>query len=407
MSDVADAAARRSGKGNLIFFSSNGILAWLETSVKRCYNAYMIKYIFILGKTPKLSIAEIKAVVPQLKIIQTDDYYLLGESQRFDCQEILNRLGGTVKIGIYLGPKIAEGPILGAAASKEPGQRFNFGFSFYGAKPAGPGMKIKKLLQEQGIGARLVTSREPVLSSVIVKKEKCQDYLVGSGWFGVTCAVQDFRGYGELDYGRPKADAFSGMLPPKLAKIMLNLSGVGPNDALLDPFCGSGTVLNSALERGCRDLLGCDLSEKAVLNAQKNADWLIGKLKIKDQKLKIFVSDARKLSTKLPAGSIKAIVTEPFLGQPIKGNEKEGTIKKIAAEVEELYSAAAGEFKKVLQAGGRVVLVVPQWHVAGKIYKFDIATIIKQAGFRRLDSNDLIYGRPEQKVWRQIVIFEK
>ncbi len=367
----------------------------------------MIKYIFILGKTPKLSIAEIKAVVPQLKIIQTDDYYLLGESQRFDCQEILNRLGGTVKIGIYLGPKIAEGPILGAAASKEPGQRFNFGFSFYGAKPAGPGMKIKKLLQEQGIGARLVTSREPVLSSVIVKKEKCQDYLVGSGWFGVTCAVQDFRGYGELDYGRPKADAFSGMLPPKLAKIMLNLSGVGPNDALLDPFCGSGTVLNSALERGCRDLLGSDLSEKAVLNAQKNADWLIEKLRIKNYELKIFNCDVRQLSQKLAKNSIAAIVTEPFLGQPIKGNEKEGTIKKIAAEVEELYSAAAGEFKKVLQAGGRVVLVVPQWHVAGKIYKFDIATIIKQAGFRRLDSNDLIYGRPEQKVWRQIVIFEK
>jgi len=367
----------------------------------------MVKYIFILGKTPRLSIAEIRAVLPQFKVRQADDCCLIGETGRFDCQEIINRLGGTVKIGIYLGSKIASEPILAAADSRPAGQRFNFGFSFYGTKPLSPGLKIKKLLKDQGRSARLVTSREPALSSVIVKKEKCQDYLVGPGWFGATCAVQDFKEYAALDYGRPQADAFSGMLPPKLAKIMLNLSGIAASDILVDPFCGSGTIINQALERGNRNIIGCDLSPKAVSDAQKNADWIVDKLKIGNCKLKIFQCDARQLSQKINPGSVAAIVTEPFLGQPIKGNEKEQTIKNIVSEVEELYAAAIGQFKQALRPGGRVVLVVPQWHVGGRIHKFDIDKLIQSAGFKRLDQDDLIYFRPEQKVWRQIVIFEK
>ena len=90
----------------------------------------MIKYIFILGKTPRLSVAEIKAVLPQLKIIKADDYCLIGESRKFDCQEVIGRLGGTVKIGIYLSQKIDEDVITGAAFSQERSRRFNFGFSF-------------------------------------------------------------------------------------------------------------------------------------------------------------------------------------------------------------------------------------------------------------------------------------
>jgi len=367
----------------------------------------MIKYIFILGKTPKLSIAEIKAVLPRLKIIKADSYCLIAESPKIDCQEIISRLGGIVKIGIYLGAKFDEGPVIGAALSREPGQRYNFGFSFYGVKPINSGMRIKKILKEKGISSRLVTSREPALSSVIVKKEKCQDYLVGPDWFGSACAVQDFREYAKFDYGRPRADAYSGMLPPKLAKMMLNLSGLMREGILLDPFCGSGTVLSQAIELGYRNIIGCDLSIKAVADTKKNTGWLIDELKIKNLKLKIFVQDARKLSEKVAANSVDAIVSEPFLGQPIKGNEKEGTVKKIIAEVEELYAASIFEYKKVLRLGGRAVLVVPQWHLGNRIYESAVNKIIEHAGWRRLDQGDLIYQRPEQKVWRQIVILEK
>jgi len=368
---------------------------------------HMAKYIFILGRNPSLSVAEIKAVLPELKVSKSDDCCLIGETAKLDCQQAINRLGGTVKIGIHLGEKIDERPILEAADSLPAGKRFNFGFSFYGVKAQNPGLRIKKILKERGRSARLVTSREPALSSVIVKKEKCQDYLVGDGWFGFTCAVQDFKDYAEMDYGRPQADALSGMLPPKLAKIMLNLSGAGPNDLLLDPFCGSGTIVSQAIERGQKRIIGCDLSAKAVFDTQKNADWLIDKLKINDLELEVFKCDARQLAQKIRPGSAAAIVTEPFLGQPIKGNESEGTIRKIAGEVQELYAASLQKFKKVLKPGGRAVMVVPQWHVGGKINKIDVNKMIKQAGLKRLDRDDLIYFRPQQKVWRQIVIFEK
>ena len=40
------------------------------------------------------------------------------------------------------------------------------------------------------------------------------------------------------------------MLPPKLAQIIVSLSGTQPGQTVLDPFCGTGVVLQEALIMG-------------------------------------------------------------------------------------------------------------------------------------------------------------
>ncbi|MFA6228420.1 MAG: DNA methyltransferase [Patescibacteria group bacterium] len=362
-----------------------------------------MKYLFILGNNPELSVAEITAILPQAKILKKTQLYLAVDSPKIDCQRLMDRLGGTIKIGLVLGAHPDVGPITGSAMSKSGG-RFNFGLSFYGQKPSNWGLGIKKQLKGQGISSRLVTSREPALSSVIITKEKCQDYIITPEFFAQTCAVQDFKEFGKRDFGRPAADAYSGMLPPKAAKMMINLSGAQTTATVLDPFCGSGTILSEALALGYTDLIGTDLSDKAVADSQKNLQWLAEELKIKDYKLKIEKLDVRELSKNFD--SVDAIITEPYLGKPIRGNENAEQIKSIIAELSDLYLSAFRQFKKVLAENGKIVMIFPEWHLHGKIYRLNISERVSQLGFKRLDSGDLYYKREDQKVWRNITIWQ-
>jgi len=378
-----------------------------------------MKYIFILGNNPELSKAEILAVLPASKILNAADKYLVTESDKFDYFKIMRRLGGTIKIGIVLGENPDYGPILGAASSSAVKGKFKFGVSFYGVKKSNFGMKAKAILKERGISARLVESREDALSSVIVTKEKVQDFLVLPGYFGLTVAIQDWQDYSHRDYDRPASDALSGMLPPKAAKMMINLAGLTDYDAvILDPFCGSGTILSEALDMGFANLIGTDFSDKAVSDTKKNLAWLARELRparnasrsdaggITNYELRIEKLDVKNLSEKIPADSIDAIITEPFLGKPMRGNEKPETVADIVADLKELYLQAFSQFKKVLKKSGKLVIVIPEWHIAGQVYKLDIENDVVKLGFKRLDEGNLIYRREDQKVWRNIEVWQ-
>ena len=117
-------------------------------------------------------------------------------------------------------------------------------------------------------------------------------------------------------------------------------------------------------------------------------------------------ADVKNLSREIPAGSIDAIITEPFLGKPMRGNERPETVRAIVDELQELYLQAFGEFKKVLKKSGRLVMVIPEWHIKGEIFKLRLDGLEK-AGWQRINGGDLMYKREDQKVWRNICIFER
>jgi tRNA (guanine10-N2)-dimethyltransferase len=196
------------------------------------------------------------------------------------------------------------------------------------------------------------------------------------------------------------------MLPPKLARMMINLSGIKKGGTLLDPFCGSGTVLMEAAMIGVKNIIGSDLSNKAVEDSKINMDWLKSDYGLEDVNTSIDQLDARKLSTKIKPESVDVIVAEPYLGPPIKGNENEKQIRAIIAELESLYLKSYDEFSAILKPGGRVVIVRPSWQM-DQTYDINIDKQIKQLGFKRRNTDDLIYKREGQKVWRYIEIWQK
>lgn len=358
------------------------------------------------------------------------------EAVDLPVENLIKRLGGTIKVGV-IEEKVVGGQnqiidklkgLFNILCSKPslPAGKFNFGFSFYGQKPVNLkviGLELKNFLREKKINSRLVVSREANLSSVIIAQNKLltrgveivlirqeKNILIGR-----TLAVQDFKGLSKRDYGRPGRDDKSGMLPPKLAQMMINLVA-GPHvplaASLLDPFCGSGTILTEALLIGFQQVIGSDISKTALDDSRANLKWLISNFSISDGHYQLFKKSVLDLEKFIKKESIDYIVTEPYLG-PQRGFFQPAAV---ARELNDLYSKALLEFSKVLKNNGRVVMVWPVF-LNRHFLSPDLGAfkIVPPFGRDLLSSKDLkiterqtiVYGRPGQRVFREILILEK
>ena len=61
-----------------------------------------MKYLFILGRNPELSIAELKAVFPRVDFERRDNAVLAEFQETLDAG-FIDKLGGVISIGIVLG----------------------------------------------------------------------------------------------------------------------------------------------------------------------------------------------------------------------------------------------------------------------------------------------------------------
>lgn len=372
-----------------------------------------MQYVFILGRNTALSVAEILALLPDAVVVHKTSSFLILENIDIDAKEMLDRLGGTIKIGEIISDKIDQGLIVDTLKGIKSNNKLKFGLSYYGLKQDMMGMDVKSELKRAGISCRLVTGKEKALSSVIVTKNKVNEFLilgddsvksVKQKWLGKTLAIQDFEGYGFRDFGRPDRDMKSGSLPPKLAQMMINLTQAKLDNILVDPFCGSGTILQEAILLGYKNIIGSDKSNKAIEDSTRNLQWLGSKMMVDTNDIKLYHLDVQDLSSKIK--KIDAIATEPYLGPALHGNPSEAFIEKNVKELEHLYRLAFKEFSKAMSKGGRVVMVFPTFKVDRDVIELDLDDVIKELGFTQVNDDKLLYGRPGQYLYRDIKIFE-
>jgi len=410
-----------------------------------------MKYFFILGSNPTLSLAELASVFSDGRLALAQTNIATLETDTEIKADLLYRIGGTIKFGLIYDELTTPRPqdILKAAAifakPEKTETKFYFGISFYGKAKINLkvlGMEFKKLLKLEGISSRWVISREPTLSSVVVEQNKLttakgaeiviiqfdKKLLIGK-----TLAVQPFKELSFRDYGRPARDDRSGMLPPKLAQIMINLAlppfrkgGRGAYSSpyegedkgevtILDPFCGSGTIVTEAMLMGHTNIIGSDISPRAVDDTKKNIAWTEKNYEIQNTKYKILTLDASQITKQIQPNSIDAIITEPYLGPQRGGFDR----SKIVKDLERLYEKSLMEFKKILKPDGRIVMVWPVFSgqfksifinpsLAGlKIINPIPDNLQKNIFLKLTDRETIVYGREEQKVWREIVVLEK
>lgn len=126
-----------------------------------------------------------------------------------------------------------------------------------------------------------------------------------------------------------------GALRPTVASAMVRLAGQA-RGTLLDPCCGSGTILGEAVAAGWR-ASGLDIDPGAVRVARRNVPGA-----------EVSPGDARRLA--FSDGSIDACVSNlPFGRQyPVEG------------EPGDWLRLVLGELARVTRPGGRVVVLVPE-----------------------------------------------
>jgi tRNA G10 N-methylase Trm11 len=172
---------------------------------------------------------------------------------------------------------------------------------------------------------------------------------------GPTAWVPDFASMRERGTQKPTPHSDISM-SPRLAQVLLNLSGLRKGQTVLDPFCGSGTILAEAFIRSIR-CLGLDAKTNRVRDARENLGWLVGT--VKDKGYDIRVGDARELPRMLRRSKVDAVVTEPLLLPRIEARPKTSTATDLINRAGEVYGDAFASMAEVLQPGGRIVVVVP------------------------------------------------
>ena len=275
----------------------------------------MHKYLFVLGHANDLAKEEITTVLDEAqdKILKTGTNFVVASSGK-NAEQLMSTLGGTVKIADFI--ETIDDPskltdekwliYLKQSIAKANGDKIHFGFSLYNDSNRNyrainkTALAIKRQLKQKH-KVRLVSSKEPVLSSVIVATNKLlgNELLIvkyNNKWLlGMTRAVQDFVKYGQRDMNRPGRDSKSGMLPPKVAQMMINIGSISRQKTILDPFCGSGTVLQEAILLGFKKINGSDLSPRAVSDSNKNITWLKKEFNLESE-VNIKQSDIKNLS---------------------------------------------------------------------------------------------------------------
>lgn len=372
------------------------------------------KWLFILGRETILSLAEIKAVFLLNKIdyqiVHNQENKLIITGNNFPpASELIKKLGGTIKIGHSIG-KI-KNPTDLANFLNEQFKEGKIEFSINGSMSLG--IETKKNLKQLGRSARYIEAKNSatVIYNNLIKAgadiEIYQDELF------ITSAIQPIDDFSKRDFGRPGRDDESGMLPPKLAMIMINLAAIDTSKNIFDPSCGSGTIISEAVLMGYKKIIGTDISAKAVADTMKNLQWLKTNFQIKNttDDINIFVGDVTKISQKIKSGSIDAIITEPYLGKPLRCNESILYLEQQANELEELYLQSFAQFHKILKDSGVVIFIIPRFKTKTGWIKIDCEDKIIKLGFKKdsiiPDQKHLLYWRETQYVGREIWRFKK
>ncbi|HET9850820.1 MAG TPA: hypothetical protein VFP35_04345 [Candidatus Saccharimonadales bacterium] len=403
------------------------------------------KTICILGRQPALGLAELERLYGAEAVRPAGSSALLAlEPETVEFK----RLGGVIKTGRVLAilPTTKWPDLLAYLRQNIPNHlkqlpagKFTLGVSFYGlslptAQLNKDVLGLKKIIQASGRPARIVPNKTLELNSAQVLHNKLTSrggwelLLVKDGQRTIlaqTLFVQDIEAYAARDQARPARDARVGMLPPKLAQIMVNLA-VGPLEQklvsenkdnlssarlrvrVLDPFCGTGVILQEALLAGY-SALGTDIEPRMVQYSKTNIDWLV-KENPQIQGMAV-IEQADATRARWPGFS--AIASEAYLGRPLATLPPPEKLGPIVNDVNTIISKFLRSLAGQIKPGRQICLAVPAWRApGGQLTNLPLLAKLTDMGYNILDlkhvrHQDLIYFRENQVVARQLLILEK
>jgi tRNA G10 N-methylase Trm11 len=384
--------------------------------------------LFISGKNWKLSLAELTAYLKSREI-KFDVEFFSKEFFTFTFENGFNAstmpdLGGTIKVGekktsisteiikeAFLEKnKKAQSKIIETLASSSLVEEMNkfaeklfFGVSVYctensfrpfsGIIQRFVGSAIKDELKGFGKKSKFMgfskDRKAAQLSHVEVLKknlvENKSEVLLCIGreetWVAQTVAVHNPFEFQKRDVYKPVQRKIFGM-PPRIARIMVNLSSCAPGKVLLDPFCGVGTVLQEALMEGA-NVVGVDVNPWCVKASNENLEWIKREYSLENAEFRVLQGDVGKLAEKVGQDTVDCIVTEPDLGPALRQVPTGPYAQKIIEKLTPLFFGLAEQTYRVLKENGRLVLVTPYIITrSGQSVTMPIGRKLEKIGFK-------------------------
>lgn len=397
--------------------------------------------LFILGRQPALGMAELESLYGASPVSKagTQSALLDVEPAAVDFE----RLGGSTKFGRVLGvldtidwkeiEKYLIKIVPEHAKDLQEG-KLTIGISAYGLRvsPAAvqaTGLSLKKAIRKSsGRSVRLVPNKELELNTAQVLHNHLTDE---NGWellivrddrrtiVAQTVQVQDIESYTVRDRERPKRDTRVGMLPPKLAQIIINLAtgltAPQKGDILLDPFCGTGVVLQEASLMGF-DIYGTDLEPRMIEYTDTNLLWL---LSLKDNRVapssdnRYYTLEVGDATTHHWKVAPQFVACETYLGRPFTSLPAPDVLKQTISECNTIISKFLRNIGSQIPPGARLCLALPAWQVRPNQFRhLPLIDQISDMGYNHIRlmhvrSEDLLYYRAHQVVARELLVIEK
>jgi tRNA G10 N-methylase Trm11 len=381
-------------------------------------------YIAILGRQPAISIAELERTYGDVSwfsdtsaLIETDALNIqrLGGTQK--AGRVIDQVNGTdwrhasIKIVQHYSKVWAkyEGKItLGISA---------YGFTTTTREIQKTGLILKSKLKGTTASLRLIPNQDNALSTATSHHNKLGlsdnkiELIVVRGAGKIVIAestgAQNITALAARDQGRPKRDAFVGMLPPKLAQIMVNLAGL-EKGRILDPFCGTGVILQEA---GLMQyaVYGTDLAEKMIRYSADNLKWLQDTQNI-TLDVQLQEGDATTAKWDSP---VDAIVAESYLGQPFSAPPSSAKLTEVRGNCNHIISAFLKNLGTQIKSGTPVVLAIPAWKdTEGGFTHLPLISQLEKLGYKEVEfttvrPEQLLYFRPDQVVARELLVLTK
>ena len=435
-------------------------------------------YIALLGRQPEISLAELAAVFGVDNVNRISQQCAEVQTAQFD----ITTLGGTIKCAKVItelpASRTDKASLLAAsrfitqhyhAKWAHSPHKITLGLSAYNLAVSArdiqkTGLILKSSLRKSGTSLRLIPNDQPALSTATAHNNK-----LGSSPYKVELllvkttdrhliiaesrGVQNITTYTRRDRHRPRRDAFVGMLPPKLAQIMLNLAlGAGSltgqrscgnsvagsvsslsdksmvlrtalPDAfdleetagsraavtILDPFCGTGTVLQEALLAGY-DVVGTDLSQKMVDYTTENLSWLQSTFTAPSRPIGrvIDIHQADATTHHWPDSKhLTAVVCETYLGQPFSAPPAPQKLAEVVGNCNHIITSFLTNIRPQLAPNTPLCIAVPAWYDAsGHATHLPLIKNLQQLGYYQLNHTPLIYRRPDQIVARELLVLK-
>lgn len=375
----------------------------------------MKKFLAILGRQPLISVAELESLCQNVKLVAPS----LAEFETdFDAKTLIFRLGGTLKIAEPITVPMSQF----WQTLPEDG-KITLGVSDYSRKTnpylaQKEALKWKRFLTKQGRSVRVIPNKTATISSATSIHNNLftpthLELIKNNQQYYRVVAVQSIEAYVQRDQARPARDAKVGMLPPKLAQILINLCGNLPESSrLLDPFCGTGVVLQESALIGYIPY-GTDLNERMIEYSKRNLEWLqktLPKTAALIEKSEVAAGDAQSYQWNSP---ISAVACETYLGPPMSLPPVDIKLKQAKQECKSIILGFLKNLSGQISPQTPVVIAVPAWlRPDGHYERLNLLDEIDNlrynvVRFKNLGQKDLLYHRDGQVVAREIIVLRK